>query len=439
MNVSEPGSDQVVDVVGIGFGPSNLALAVALGEGGRQASGAPVTSVFFERKERFTWHGGMLIDGATMQISFLKDLVTLRDPRSPYTFLSYLHQVGRLPDFINHKVLFPSRIEFHDYLCWVAESFDHQVRYGADVVDVRPVHSDGAVNYLDVVVRHEGPEGERISVQRTRNVVVGTGLEAHLPPGAPAGDRVWHTSELLHKVAALKEEPRRIVVVGAGQSAAEATEYLHRRFEAAEICPVFTRYGYSPSDDSPFANRIFDPLAVDDYYAAAPEVKRMLLDYHRNTNYSVVDGELIDELYRRVYQEKVQGQHRLKVFNASRLAGVKAGPEGIQVTVESVISRCRTVLEADCVVYATGYSPTDVRRLIGEMAGLCKADEMGRLQAERDYRVVTEGDVHCGIYLQGATEHSHGISSSLLSNTAVRAGEIADSIVAGAAGATTSE
>jgi L-ornithine N5-oxygenase len=32
------------------------------------------------------------------------------------------------------------------------------------------------------------------------------------------------------------------------------------------------------------------------------------------------------------------------------------------------------------------------------------------------------------VYLQGATEHSHGIASSLLSMTAVRTGEIVQSI-----------
>ncbi|MEU8074781.1 hypothetical protein AB0B31_04970 [Catellatospora citrea] len=36
--------------------------------------------------------------------------------------------------------------------------------------------------------------------------------------------------------------------------------------------------------------------------------------------------------------------------------------------------------------------------------------------------------MHCGIYVQGPTEHTHGISSTLLSNTAVRAGEIARSL-----------
>jgi len=37
-----------------------------------------------------------------------------------------------------------------------------------------------------------------------------------------------------------------------------------------------------------------------------------------------------------------------------------------------------------------------------------------------------------GIYLQGGTEHTHGITSSLLSNTAIRAAEILASIVGAA-------
>src|SRR5215213_3862066 len=124
----------VHDVVGIGFGPSNLALAVALEE----EYGSGVNAVFFEKQPEFGWHRGMLIEGATMQVSFLKDLVTMRNPASPYTFLAYLQERGRLVDFINHKTMYPSRLEFHDYLEWVAASFTGLVRYGSEVVSVRP-------------------------------------------------------------------------------------------------------------------------------------------------------------------------------------------------------------------------------------------------------------------------------------------------------------
>ncbi|WP_283812081.1 SidA/IucD/PvdA family monooxygenase [Bradyrhizobium archetypum] len=41
----------------------------------------------------------MLLPGSDMQISFLKDLVSLRDPTSPFTFLNYLHKRGRFAGF----------------------------------------------------------------------------------------------------------------------------------------------------------------------------------------------------------------------------------------------------------------------------------------------------------------------------------------------------
>ncbi|HET9770677.1 MAG TPA: SidA/IucD/PvdA family monooxygenase, partial [Acidimicrobiia bacterium] len=101
------------DVVGVGFGPSNLGLAVALEEHNRGADpvgGRPVTGMFFERQAAFGWHSGMLLENATVQVSFLKDLVTMRNPASDFSFVSYLHERGRLADFINHKTLFPLRV-----------------------------------------------------------------------------------------------------------------------------------------------------------------------------------------------------------------------------------------------------------------------------------------------------------------------------------------
>jgi L-ornithine N5-oxygenase len=62
-----------------------------------------------------------------MQVTFLKDLATIRNPTSRFSFLAYLRERGRLLDFINHKSLFPSRVEVHDYLEWAAAQLVHQV------------------------------------------------------------------------------------------------------------------------------------------------------------------------------------------------------------------------------------------------------------------------------------------------------------------------
>ncbi|MFJ4916137.1 MULTISPECIES: lysine N(6)-hydroxylase/L-ornithine N(5)-oxygenase family protein [unclassified Streptomyces] len=428
MSQVDPGDAPLIhDLIGIGFGPSNVALAIALSEHnarvGRQEA---VTAHFFERQPAFGWHRGMLIDDATMQVSFLKDLVTLRDPSSEYTFLRYLQSRGRLIDFVNGKNLFPLRVEFHDYFEWAAAKVDDMVSYGHDVISVEPVLRDGVVEYVDVTAR----SGTETVVHRARNLVVGTGLRPLMPEGVERTDRVWHNSDLLAKVDALEgTEPARFVVVGAGQSAAENVAYLHRRFPRAEVCAVFSRYGYSPADDSSFANRIFDPEAVDEYFTAPDDVKRKLMDYHGNTNYSVVDIDLIDDLYRQAYQEKVLGTERLRFINISRLTGVEEAGDKVRATVTSLVSGEESTLEADVVVLATGYSPVEPLSLLGDVARHCHRDGEGRVRVERDYRIATDEELRCGIYLQGGTEHTHGITSSLLSNTAIRVGEILDSIV----------
>ncbi|GAA3691759.1 lysine N(6)-hydroxylase/L-ornithine N(5)-oxygenase family protein [Nonomuraea antimicrobica] len=426
-----PTAEQPVhDLVGIGFGPSNLALAIALRE--RQArTGERIDAVFLEKQPTFGWHRGMLLEGTTMQVSFLKDLVTMRTPTSEFSFLSYLKARGRMLDFINHKTMFPSRLEFHDYLEWAAAPFADQVEYGSEVVAVTPVTVDGAVDYLDVVVR--GGEGE-LSTRRTRNLVIAVGLVPVLPDGTVGDERVWHSEEFLDRLPSVTN-PRRFVVVGAGQSAAEVTDHLHGRFPGAEVCAVFSKYGYTPADDSSFANRIFDSVAVDHYFGAPEPVKESLLAYHASTNYSVVDLDLIDELYRRHYQETVRGEQRLRILNASRVVEVAKGADGVRATVEFLPSGERTVLEADALVYATGYRPGDPLTLLGATGEHCERLPSGALRIERDYRIATSAHVRCGIYVQGATEHTHGLTSTLLSNTAVRAGEIADAVAVRVGGA----
>ncbi|MEU0136902.1 lysine N(6)-hydroxylase/L-ornithine N(5)-oxygenase family protein [Streptomyces sp. NPDC006296] len=439
MSQVQPGdAPQVLDLIGIGFGPSNVAMAIALSEHSTgTGSHRPVTARFFEQQPRFGWHRGMLIDDATMQVSFLKDLVTLRNPTSEFSFLCYLKSKGRLVDFINHKNLFPLRVEFHDYFEWAAAKVGDMVSYGHEVVGVTPVvGEDGAVDHLDVTVR----SSEGLQVHRARNVVIGTGLRPLVPEGVERGERVWHNSELLTKVERLEgTSPSRFVVVGAGQSAAENVAYLHRRFPEAEVCAVFSRYGYSPADDSGFANRIFDPGAVDEYFASPGDVKRKLMGYHGNTNYSVVDIDLIDDLYREMYREKVLGTERLRFLNVSRLAAVEEKPDTVHATVTSLVTGEETVLDADVVVLATGYSPVDPLGLLGEAGGRCLRDAEGRVRVERDYRIATDPDLHCGIYLQGGTEHTHGITSALLSNTAIRVGEILDSLLDRSVKATSDE
>jgi L-ornithine N5-oxygenase len=413
---------EIVDVLGIGFGPANLALAIALAEG---AAGGPdlPRARFLERQPAFGWHRGMLIEDSRMQVSFLKDLATQRNPRSRFGFLSYLDARGRMQDFINCQNFFPTRLEFHDYLEWAAGSFGHQVDYGTEVHRIRPVGA-GPTALWEVTAA----TGTGRSRYLARDLVVATGLVPHLPAGVEVDDRVWHNRDLVHRVRELAgTSPQRFVVVGAGQSAAESVDYLHRSFPSAEVCSVFSRYGFSPADDSAFANRIFDPQALEEFFGAPQDTKDRLLTTHRNTNYSVVDPDLIRSLYDRHYAERVEGRERLRFLKVSTVTAVRRAGAGIRVGVRCELDGAETTLDADVVVFATGYRPGDPTRLFTHDRGW-RRDPRGRLVITRDYRLVSEDQSARRVFVQGATEHTHGIASSLLSNVAVRAGEIARAI-----------
>lgn len=422
------GSDRTYDILGIGFGPSNLALAIAIEE--HNADLPPerrVNALFLERQPSFGWHRGMLIDDATMQVSFLKDLVTLRNPTSDFSFLCFLRERDRLVDFLNQKTLFPLRVEFHEYFEWAADRVRPLVAYDREVTAVDPVRDEsGTVTSFDVVCGG--------ATYRARNLSVAVGLEPRVPPGAELSERVWHNSQLLPGVEQLLAQGKslqRAVVLGAGQSAAESVDYLHRSFPEAEVCAVFSKYGYTPADDSPFANRIFDPEAVDVYFTSPSEVKQSLFDYHRSTNYSVVDMDLIESLYATAYREKVTGRERLRFLNISRIREVRQRADGaLDITVEYLPTGEEQVIEADLLVHATGYRPKDFTTLLGEAAKVCLRDDGDAVRVTRDHRVETASDVTAGIYLQGGTEHTHGLTSTLLSTTAIRAGEIHRSLVA---------
>ncbi|WP_241840547.1 SidA/IucD/PvdA family monooxygenase [Frankia sp. CcI49] len=422
VDVQPPRDPDVVDIIGIGFGPANLSLAIAIEErNGARPAADRVTARFIEAQPRFEWHDGMLLPGTTMQVSFLKDLATMRSPTSSYSFLNYLHERGRLSDFINLKSFFPTRLEFRDYLAWAAARVDVPVSYGARATRV---DHDGAA-FTVMVSGGGGCEGVR-----ARSVVVATGLRPLLPDGIEAGPRVFHNHGLLGSLDRLPSTPHaRFLVVGAGQSAAEVAAYLYDTYPAAEVHASIRSFGYVPSDNTPYANRIFDPASVDDYYTAPPDVKQHLLRRHWSTNYAAVDAELIDDLYRREYDEKLRGVRRLFVHRVTEVESLREGPGGVVAALRDLGDRARTPLEVDAVVFATGFRPSDPRGLLGDGIDLEAALDGDEPLVARDYSLRVPG-LEGRIFLSGGVEHSHGLSSSLLSTLAVRAGEILEAAVA---------
>jgi 2,3-dihydroxybenzoate-AMP ligase len=433
-------ADQVPDrvgLVGVGFGPANMALAIALQEARDRGAAQVPRPMFFDAQAAVRWHHGMLLDDSHLQVSFLKDLVTFRNPLSPFTFVNFLAESGRLVDFTNRSQMAPLRVEFAAYLRWAADRLAGQVRYGHRVETLTPVLGPaGTLDGFDVVVSCD----DGVRTLRTRDVVVAAGLQPRLPEGIVTGPRVWHSADHLDRVTDLPAG-RSFVVVGSGQSAVEVALDLYDRFPAAAVHLVSSQFGIGPSDQGPLVNQIFDPASVDLIFDAPPEVRERLDRLHRNANNGVAHLDVINAFFDRQYRDQWLGRTRLHLHRMSRLAALSAGRTApaahggaMTVTIGHDLDGSTTQLVADAVVLATGYRAFDVAPLLGDHAGILRRDEAGRPLVDRDCRAQLTGLQGTGrgdgaLYLVGQSDHQHGISTTLLSNVAVRAGEITASLL----------
>ncbi|WP_391349238.1 lysine N(6)-hydroxylase/L-ornithine N(5)-oxygenase family protein [Azospirillum sp. A23] len=419
---------RVLDLAGVGFGPSNLALAVALRE-----ADAGLAVRFLEKRDRFVWHGNMLLDGSRMQISFLKDLVSLRDPTSRYSFLNYLHRQGRLQDFINLRTFYPSRREFNDYLSWVASDFDGLCDYGMDAVAVEPVRVGDAVPH--VRIRARDADGRERSLL-ARNLVIGAGATPLVPDvfdglvrkgtgKASSGPLVIHSNDYLAAAGELARAGR-VAVVGLGQSAAEIFLDLHARGVDVDI--VARGPAMRPADSSPFANQVFDAGYTNYLYGLPPAERADLLRAFHNTNYAVVDPDLIDAIYAIFYQQKVEAtdRHGLLTRHEVVAARADAAAGGMLLDLAGLDGGERRERRYGAVVLATGYRRRIHEELLRPMGPWLTGGEVGR-----DYRLPTVPGCTAGLYLQGCCEATHGLSDTLLSILPIRAQEIAMALTGG--------
>jgi L-ornithine N5-oxygenase len=238
--------DKLHDLVCIGFGPASLAVAVALHDALEAKTPAVAKDApkvrFLERQDRFAWHAGMLLPGTKMQITFIKDLATLRNPRSQFTFLNYLHNKDRLVQFTNLGTFLPQRIEYEDYMRWCAEHFEDVVDYGQSVesVEVDSRNSKtGAVESFSV--RSLDKTTGRPSLTKARHVVIAVGGRPNMPKCLPASHpRVIHSSQYATTISSIfppGSEPKSIAVIGGGQSAGK-TQCVKGYFETASTTVV---------------------------------------------------------------------------------------------------------------------------------------------------------------------------------------------------------
>lgn len=395
------------DVVAIGCGPFNLSLAALA------STVDELDLVVLESRPELRWHPGLMFDEATLQVSFLADLVTLLSPTHPLSFLAYLHDVDRMYPFYIREQFHPTRREYEDYLRWAASRLP-DVHFSHHVETVR---WEGERFVVDVV-RGDGMRLRMLA----KDLVVGIGTEPSIPASLadlPA-DRLIHTADYLHRTSDV-EDSEKVTVVGSGQSGAEVTvDLLQRNLNGGPAMSWLTRTeSFAPLDYSKLVLEMTTPAYVR-YFHSLPQGKRDELVSAQWRHYKGVSEETLEQIHSLMYQREIEhgcADVELRSGVAVEAAGVEDG---------------RTVLtcrhrdtgrtfhhETHLVVAATGYQQRRPEFLAPIEPLLCR-DEFGRYRVSLEHSVELDESVRGRIFVANADLHSHGVAAPDLGISAFR-------------------
>jgi lysine N6-hydroxylase len=397
--------------VGIGVGPANLSLASLL-HGHRD-----VPNLFLDRKPEFGWHDGQQMPGSSLQVSLFKDLVTLSDPTSPFSFLSYLHDQGKIYHFVNAQFEAVPRQEFRNYLAWASRRNENIV-FGQDVQGVEFDRS---------FVVHTG---SRTVI--AENIVIGVGSHPWIPE--PGRDRLgptqFHVSEFLDKAGCLGG--KRVAVIGGGQSGAEA--FLELISRSARELPrrvtwVSRRGNYFPIDDSPFTNEYYGPT-YSDYFSGLESATRRALNAQNILTSDGISESTLREIYQRCYVHRfIDGTPDLLALLPNRtVTAVTEERAGWDITIVGN-DRPNAVehIEVDTIVWATGFRSAHMD-FLAPIAGRLER-EGDEYRIDQDFVVAWDGPPDRRIFVQNATREQRGLADPNLSLIAWRSRRILDRLL----------
>ncbi|WBO66157.1 lysine N(6)-hydroxylase/L-ornithine N(5)-oxygenase family protein [Streptomyces camelliae] len=395
-----PEASRTYDFVGIGLGPFNLGLACLT---------EPITElngVFLESKPDFEWHAGMFLDGAHLQTPFMSDLVTLADPTSPYSFLNYLKEKGRLYSFYIRENFYPLRVEYDDYCRWAANKLT-SVRFGTTVTEV--TYGDADEVY---VVRTEAGE-----TFRARHLVLGTGTSPHYPEAVRGldGDFFHNSRYVQHKAELQRKES--ITIVGSGQSAAEIYHDLLSEIDVHgyRLNWVTRSPRFFPLEYTKLTLEMTSPEYID-YYRELPEATRYRLTEQQKGLFKGIDGDLIDEIFDLLYQKNLGGPVPTRLLTNSALTGARHENGTYTLSFRQEEQEKDYELQSQGLVLATGYRYTEPEFLT-PVRGRLRYDAHGNFDVARNYTIDETGR---GVFLQNAGVHTHSITSPDLGMGAYR-------------------
>lgn len=389
------------DFVGIGLGPFNLGLACLT------EPIAELDGVFLESKPNFEWHSGMFLDGAHLQTPFMSDLVTLADPTSPYSFLSYLKESGRLYSFYIRENFYPLRVEYDDYCRWAANKLSN-VRFGTTVTQV--TYED------DLYVIHTESGG----TYRARHLVLGTGTVPFIPEACRGLDGdFFHTAHYMHRKAELQAKES-ITIVGSGQSAAEIYYELLAEIDVHDyqLNWVTRSPRFFPLEYTKLTLEMTSPDYID-YFRALPEETRYRLEKQQKGLFKGINSELIDSIFDLLYQKNVTSggrpvPTRLLTNSSLNTASYEDGLYTLGFHQDEQDKDFE--IQTEGLVLATGYHYRPPA-FLEPVRDRLRFDGHGRFDVGRNYAIDATGR---GVFLQNAGVHTHSITSPDLGMGAYR-------------------
>jgi lysine N6-hydroxylase len=418
-----PAEAEPFDLLGIGIGPFNLSLAAL-------ADGIPgLTTAFYDQRPGFQWHPGLLIEGATLQVPFLADLVTLADPASRWSFLNHLKMRERLFPFYFAERFHVHRAEYDAYCRWVAESLP-STHFGQQVDTVRwdPARARFEIDHTQLDVHGEA---EALARTYARHLVLGIGTEPHVPgplrllaeaPTVP----VVHSAHYLDQRARLLAADH-ITVIGSGQSGAEVfLDLLRHRPPGRERITWLARTpAFAPMEYSKLGLEHFTPDYTRYFHGLAEPVRDRLVQRQWQLHKGI-DTETITAIHDELYRRTLDGGWPDAVLTpgvAVRTAG-RLGTRDIELHLEHDEQGTRTRLITSAVVLATGYRERPLDRLLEPLEPYVRTDAAGRPAIDARHRLALDRSVTGRVYVQNAERHTHGVGAPDLGLAAWRSAVI---------------
>lgn len=399
----------VVDVVGIGVGPANLSLAALL------HPHRSTRSLFFERAGQFQWHAGLMFPEAVIQVPYIKDLVSMVDPTSRFSFLSFLSQTGRLYSFVNANFPQVLRREFSEYYAWVCRQLC-SVHFNSEIEAVTADESGLTIH-------------SRRGLQRTRHVVLGTGLTPAVPGCVQSKlcGTVFHASEYRYRNARLAG--RRVIVLGGGQTGAEILLHILSDSDnlPSEVYWVSRRSNFLPLDETPFTNELFTPAYSDYFFHLPPGGRRQLLAEQKLAS-DGISASLLEAIYRRLYQLRYceRGGCQWHLLPGREAKELTRRADGWRLTLRHEPKNTVENIVSDCIVLCTGYAAR-LPPYLEPIRDRIRLQD-GAFTVNSDYSIVWDGPPGRNIYVQNAARIQRGIADPNLSLIAWRSAKIANSL-----------